>query len=150
LLSCGIWLTVVRRDMRAFYTTLQAREIRHALMAYASAHQGQLPSGPEWRQAFLQHSPGSAAMLESPMAVRLREQSYCMVDGWTEALLDTHNINRDEHILIFENPASTDANELAIATWSGMGMRLPREEVLRRLAAMRTGDGKPVTWEGMK
>jgi hypothetical protein len=144
----GLWLASVVRDARAFYTTVHARQIHSALMYYASQHQEQLPSGPEWRQAFLKRSPQLEGLFRSPMADRLHEQSYCIVEGWTETLVHERNINRDEHILVFENPASTDAHELAIVTWSGVSWRLPREVVLRRLAATRTGDGKPVTWEG--
>ncbi len=150
LVSGGLWLTTVRRSMKLFYATIHAGHIHNALMMYASEHDGQLPSGPQWRQIIMQMPLGYQDLMKSPMAVRLHEQSYCMVKGWTRALLEERSINRDEHFLIFENPAATDADELAIVTWSGMGMRLPREEVLRRLAAMRTGDGKPVTWEGMK
>jgi hypothetical protein len=73
-----------------------------------------------------------------------------MVDGWTERLLEERDVNRHEHILIFENPASTDADDLVVVTWSGLRERLPRYEVLARLAKTRTGDGKPVTWEGKK
>lgn len=146
----GLWLQSVVRDARAFYTTVHAGQIHNALMYYASQHQEQLPSGPAWRQTFLQWSPQSKGLLRSPMADRLHEQSYCLVEGWTETLVHERNIDRDEHILVFENPASTDADELAIVTWSGVRRRLPREVVLRRLAATRTGDGKPVTWEGMK
>lgn len=146
----GLWLASVVRDARAFYTTVHAGQIHNALMYYAREHQEQLPSGPQWRQTFLKWAPQLEDVLQSPMADRLHEQSYCIVEGWTETLVHERNIDRDEHILVFENPASTDEDALSIVTWSGVRWRLPREVVLRRLAATRTGDGKPVTWEGMK
>ncbi len=150
LLICVGWLTVVRRGVIAFNTTVQAQHIHNALMMYAAEHEGQLPTGPHWRQIILQMPLGYQDVMKSPRAVRLHEQSYCMVDGWTERLLEERDVNRHEHILIFENPASTDADDLVVVTWSGLRERLPRYEVLARLAKTRTGDGKPVTWEGKK
>lgn len=147
LVAGGMWLASVVRKGRALYATVHATQLHKGLRLYASAHQGQLPSGPQWRQTFLTWAPHFDGVLRSPMAARLHEHSYCIVDGWTETLVHERNVNRDEHILVFENPASTDAHALSISTWNGVTRRLPREVVVRRLAAMRSGDGKPVTWE---
>jgi hypothetical protein len=147
---CGGMLAVFLHADLKLHTQIRIKQIGQALHLYADRHADEMPTGPHWRQALVDSEYLADIYTQSPRAKRYQSESYCYVPGWTWERLREQRMNGDELILVFENPASTDADELLIVTWNQSTRRLPREEVLARLAKTRTGDGKPVTWEGMK
>ena len=150
LICSGLLGSYLWADLRK-HTMIRARAIGEALHRYADTHvDAAMPAGPQWRQTLVDAQLLAGIYTTSPRAWRHKPESFCYVPGWTRKLVHEQRIDPDQHILVFENPASTHADKLFVFTWDGAVRELPRDELLRRLATTRTGDGKPVTWEGMK
>lgn len=151
LLTCsGLLGSYLWADLRK-HTMTRTRAIGEALRLYADKHDdGAMPAGPQWRQTLVDAQLLAGIYTTSPRAWRHKPESFCYVPGWTRKLVQEQRIDPKQHILVFENPASTHADKLFVFTWDGAVRELPRDELLQRLANTRTGDGTPVTWEGMK
>ena len=141
-------------------TTSNGQKIGQALLAYAEANQGEMPSADAWRETLISQHYAEQELFWSARAINSRwdvesRSDFAFIDGWTAARLRAAGIRSADQVLLIEHPANvhpsmTRNNDLVIVMFDGTVKTLPRQEVVNLLAAIRTGDGKPVTWEGKK
>lgn len=141
-------------------TTSNGQKIGQALLAYAEANQGEMPSAEAWRETLISQHYAEQELFWSARAISSRwdvesRSDFAFVDGWTASRLRAAGIRSADHVLLIEHPANvhpsmTRNNDLVIVMFDGTVKTLPRQEVVDLLATTRTGDGKPVKWEGMK
>lgn len=143
-------------NARWIKTTSNGYKIGQALLAYAEANRGEMPSGDAWRETLISQRYADEELFWSARAIEPRWENrnrsdFMFVEGWTAARLQAAGKLAADQVLLIEHPAYvhpllTRDDDLVIVMYDGTVKTLPRQEVVNLLAAARTGDGKPVGW----